>query len=58
MYLAEVMWEYFKDFRQKREYFEAHQGEVREILDFGAKRAKEAALPIIEKIRSVTGISY
>ncbi len=58
VYLAEVMWEYFKDFRQKREYFEAHQDEVREILQAGALKAKEAALPTIEKIRSVTGIRY
>ncbi len=58
VYLAEVMWEYFKDFRQKREYFEAHQDEVREILQAGAAKAREAALPTIEKIRSVTGIKY
>ena len=58
MYLAEVMWEYFKDFREKREYFEAHQDEVREILKAGAAKAREIALPTIEKIRSVTGIRY
>ncbi len=58
VYLAEVMWEYFKDFRQKREYFETHQEEVREILQAGAAKAREAALPTIEKIRSVTGIRY
>ena len=58
VYLAEVMWDYFKDFRQKREYFEAHQDEVREILQTGAKKAREAAFPTIEKIRSVTGIKY
>ena len=58
VYLAEVMWEYFKDFRQKREYFETHQDEVREILQAGAAKAREAALPTIEKIRSVTGIKY
>ena len=58
IYLAEVMWEYFRDFREKREYFEAHQEEVREILQAGAAKAREAAMPTIEKIRSVTGISY
>ena len=58
VYLAEVMWEYFKDFRQKREYFETHQEEVREILQAGAAKAREAALPTIEKIKSVTGIRY
>jgi tryptophanyl-tRNA synthetase len=58
VYLAEVMWEYFREFRQKREYFEAHQDEVREILQAGAAKAKEAAMPTIEKIRSVAGIRY
>jgi tryptophanyl-tRNA synthetase len=58
IYLAEVMWEYFRDFREKREYYEANQGEVREILDLGANKAREVALPMIEKIRSATGIKY
>ena len=58
IYLGEVMWEYFREFREKREYFEAHQDEVRDILHVGATKAKEAAMPTIEKIRSVTGISY
>ena len=58
VYLGEVMWEYFKEFREKREYFEAHQHEVREILKTGALRAREIALPTIEKIRSATGIKY
>lgn len=58
VYLAEVMWEYFREFREKREYFEAHQDEVRDILKAGAAKAREAAMPTIEKIRSVTGISY
>lgn len=58
VYLAEVMWEYFREFRQKREYFEANQAEVREILQAGAAKAREEAMPTIEKIRSVTGIKY
>jgi tryptophanyl-tRNA synthetase len=58
LYLAEVMWEYFREFRQAREYYEKHQDEVREILQAGATRAREAALPTIEKVRSVTGIRY
>jgi len=58
VYLAEIMWEYFKDFRIKREYYEKNQEEVRAILVDGANKAKEIALPMIEKIRSVTGIRY
>ncbi len=58
IYLGEIMWEYFKDFREKREYYQAHQDEVREILNMGANKAKKSAMPMIEKIRSVTGITY
>jgi len=58
IYLAEVMWEYFKDFREKREYYQTHQDEVRDILNMGANKAKESAMPMIEKIRQATGIRY
>jgi len=58
VYLAEIMWEYFKEFRDKRRYYENNQDEVREILNNGAKKAIEVALPTIEKIRSATGILY
>jgi tryptophanyl-tRNA synthetase len=58
IYLAEVMWEYFKPYREKREYYLKNQDEVREILAMGASKAKEVALPMIEKIRTATGIKY
>ncbi|NOR57463.1 MAG: tryptophan--tRNA ligase, partial [Sulfurimonas sp.] len=41
-----------------REYYEKNQDEVREILNMGAVKAREVAMPMIEKIRSVTGIKY
>jgi len=56
LYLGEVIWEYFREFREKRAYFEAHQDEVRDILDVGASKARAVALPMIERIREVTGI--
>ena len=58
LYLAEIVWEYFKPYREKREYYLNHQDEVREILDMGAKKVRAVALPLIEKIRSKTGIKY
>ena len=58
IYLGEVMWEYFKEFREKREYFQNNQDEVREILNSGALRAKAIAEPLMEKIRTATGIAY
>ncbi len=58
LYLHDVMWEYFRPYREKREYYQTHLDEVREILALGAAKAKEAALPLIETIRSKTGIAY
>ena len=58
LYLAEVIWDYFTPFREKREYYQKHQNEVRDILSAGANKAREKALPMIEKIRSATGICY
>ena len=58
LYLAEVLWEYFRPYREKRSYYEARPDEVREILKNGALKASAIAQPIIEKVRSVTGIKY
>ena len=58
VYLAEVMWEYFREYREKRDYYMQHQGEVRDILQSGAQKAKAVALPMIERIREATGIRY
>lgn len=58
LYLHDVIWEYFRPYREKREYFENNQDEVREILAFGAAKARNTALPIIEKVREATGIAY
>lgn len=58
LYLADVIWEYFGEFREKRNYYEANQDEIRAILDAGAAKARAVALPMIEKIRTLTGIRY
>ncbi len=58
LYLAEVIWDYFKEFRLKREYYMANQGEVREILLQGARKASTLSGEMIEKIRTATGIRY
>ena len=58
MYLAEVMWDYFTPYREKRDYYLQNQNEVREILQMGANKARNIATPMMEKIRSATGILY
>ncbi len=58
LYTHDVIWEYFRLYRERREYFESHQEEVRELLALGAAKARAVAQPIMEKVRSVTGINY
>ena len=58
LYLAEVIWEHFRPFREKRAYYEAHQDEVRDILKAGAAKAREASRNVIDRVRSATGVAY
>ncbi len=58
LYAHDVIWEYFRPYRERRAYYEAHQDEVRDILKMGAAKASAVAAETIEKIRSVTGIRY
>ena len=58
LYLAEVMWEYFRDYREKRNYYMKNQDEVRKILQNGANKAISIANPMMERVRSATGILY
>lgn len=55
-YLNEIIWDYFKEAREKYEYYKNNEEEVREILEFGASKAKKIASKNIEKIRNIVGI--
>ena len=56
MYLKELIWDYFKDAREKREYYLAHMDEVREILNIGADKARTIAKAKMEIIREKVGV--
>ncbi len=58
LYLSEVIWEYYAPYRQRREFYEAHQDDVRDILQAGAQKARSAAADVIDKVRSAVGIAY
>jgi len=58
LYLAEVMWDYFAPYRTQREHYMNNPNEVRDILDAGALKARNIAAPMMEKIRTATGIRY
>lgn len=56
MYLNELVWEYFKDAREKYAYYCQNLAEVEQILADGATKAKAVAEPIISSVRTATGI--
>jgi len=58
LYLHDVIWEYFRPYREQKKYYEAHQDEVRDILNAGAGKAREIAQPLMQNIRQLTGIKY
>lgn len=55
-YLSELIWEYFKEAREKFEYYLKNPAEVESILATGAKRANEVADELMDKIEKVSGL--
>jgi tryptophanyl-tRNA synthetase len=49
---------HFAPYREKREALAARPDDVFDLLALGARKAREKALPTIERVREVTGISY
>jgi len=58
LYLHDIIWEYFRPYREQRAYYMSHTDEVYDILHSGAQKARAVAQPMMEHIRKVTGISY
>ena len=56
--LFETIWDFFESAREKKEYYENHIDEVKDILNDGAKKAKIIAKTNMEQIRKVVGIRY
>jgi len=55
-YLKELIWNYFKDANEKRDYYKNNIQEVEDILAEGAKKAKAIARKKMELIREAVGI--
>jgi len=56
--LYEKIMDYFKPFREKKEYFISNPKEVKEILNLGANKASYIANQVLDRVRSATGINY
>jgi len=55
-FLKEKIWDYFSEAREKREYYLNNIDEVKDILNDGAKKAKELASKKMEIVRDAVGI--
>ena len=55
-YLNELIWDYFKDAREKFEHYQNNPDEVSGILEIGAKKASNVAQTTIKKVREAVGI--
>lgn len=56
MYLKELIWDYFKEAREKREHYLNNTNEVYDILDAGATKATKLAKAKMQIIRDAVGI--
>ncbi len=56
--LIQVIWEHFAPYREKREYYLSHPQDVFDILDMGAKKAREVAVQVLERARKNVGLNY
>jgi len=56
--LFETIIEYFRPFREKREYLSGHMDYIYEQLLNGSNKASAVADQILSKVRKVTGLNY
>ncbi len=56
--LFELIMDYFKDAREKRESLKKDIGEIHNILKKGAQKTREAAAVTIDIVRNKVGLSY
>lgn len=56
--LLDLLWEYFREAREKRERLLADPGQVRDILHRGASKAREKATVTLDLVRDRVGLTY
>jgi tryptophanyl-tRNA synthetase len=56
--LVDILWEYFREAREKREALVKDQGHVRDVLAQGAQKARKKAAVTIDLVRTRVGLKY
>jgi len=55
--LYDAYWDYFSPMRERREELERDLGQITEILDAGAEKARESAAKVLSRVRKATGLA-
>jgi tryptophanyl-tRNA synthetase len=53
-----IIWEYFKDSREKRKHLEKNKGDIRIILQKGAIKTREIAKATLDEVKKKVGLDY
>jgi len=56
--LFELIWEYFRPFREKREIFQSDLGEIQSILRKGAEKTRKIAITSLDEVKRSVGLDY
>lgn len=56
--LFELIWEYFRNAREKRKLLENNKDEVYDILKNGANKTREIAIATLEEVKKKVGLYY
>ena len=56
--LVDLLWEYFRPAREKREMLSADPGYLRAVLARGAEKAREKAAGTLDLVRGKVGLKY
>ena len=56
--LFEKIMDYFAPYRERRSMLQSKPDDINDILIMGAKKAKNVALEVLDKVRTTVGISF
>ncbi|MBU0730767.1 MAG: tryptophan--tRNA ligase [Proteobacteria bacterium] len=56
--LVDILWEYFREAREKREQLMKDPGQIRDILKQGAEKARAKASVTLDLVREKVGLKY
>jgi tryptophanyl-tRNA synthetase len=56
--LFSLIWDFFREARDKRESLQRNPDQIRDILKAGAEKARRKALPTLEMVKKKVGLAY